>query len=75
MPGPEFRNGGQIPAHGNELKTPQDILAKSEVLETLNIIIEDNEYKFKVARTPKSKRSAKGAIQFWKSVKYHLESK
>lgn len=48
------------------------IMPKAEIIESINEIIMDAQYKKDKARSPQSKRSAERALQFYGSIKYYI---
>lgn len=47
---------------------------KEEIIHEINMYVEDLEYKNKRGGSPKSKRKNAMLLQFFKSLKYHLEA-
>jgi len=47
-------------------------IPKKELLQTLEEIIEDHEYRISKARSPRSKRASKNAAHFFQSILYYL---
>jgi len=50
-----------------------DLLSKDELTTFLEGVIEDTEWKYRQARSPKNKRQAKGNLQLWGSLLYHIK--
>ena len=49
-----------------------EIIPKADLLEHLDDLISDNEYKKEKARLQGSKRNAQRAITFFASIKFHI---
>ena len=55
--------------------TKMKLIPKEELINSLEDIIEDAEFKVKHAKSPSSKRNTRHALNFYKSIKHHLNEK
>lgn len=49
-----------------------DLLSKEETIKEVEYHIENCEFDLKSARSPRKKKSIKGILKFFKSLKHHL---
>lgn len=48
------------------------LLTRSELDKVIQDMIDDETYKLSRARSPKSRRHSQSALQFWRSMQFHL---